>query len=125
MACGLRGVDRQVGPGAQERALLAPLRAGADLTIDTSELAIGDLKHLLQGHFAFERAGAAIAVLSFSYRQGLPREADLVFDARFLRNPHYEPTLRPLSGRDRAAFPDVRLPMRRLRLAAWPQSLGR
>jgi RNase adapter protein RapZ len=96
-------LDRPVADGiAQERALLAPLRAAADLTIDTSELAIGDLKHLLQGHFALDRAGAAIAVLSFSYRQGLPREADLVFDARFLRNPHYEKALRPLSGRDRA-----------------------
>ena len=96
-------LDRPVADGiAQERALLAPLRAGADLSIDTSELAIGDLKHLLQGHFALDRAGAAIAVMSFSYRQGLPREADLVFDARFLRNPHYEPMLRPLSGRDRA-----------------------
>jgi UPF0042 nucleotide-binding protein len=96
-------LDRPVADGiAQERALLAPVRARADPTIDTSELAIGDLKHLLQGHFALDRTGAAIAVLSFSYRQGLPREADLVFDARFLRNPHYESALRPLSGRDRA-----------------------
>jgi len=95
-------LDRPVADGiAQERALLGPVRGQADLVIDTSELAIGDLKHLLQGHFALDRAGAAIAVLSFSYRQGLPREADLVFDARFLRNPHYEKALRPLSGRDR------------------------
>lgn len=94
--------DRPVEDGIrQERELLAPLQALADLTIDSSDLAIGDLKHILQGHFALEPGPlATVTVLSFSYRQGLPREADLVFDARFLKNPHYDPTLRPLTGRD-------------------------
>lgn len=97
-------VDRPVADGIRrERELLAPLHEAADLVIDTSELKIGDLKHLLASHFAADRnAGLAVSVISFSYRQGLPREADLVLDVRFLRNPHYEPTLRDLTGRDPA-----------------------
>jgi UPF0042 nucleotide-binding protein len=94
-------LDRPVADGiAQERALLAAVRGAADLVVDTSDLAIADLKHLLTGHFALDRQAAAIAVTSFSYRRGLPREADLVFDVRFLRNPYYEPGLKGLSGRD-------------------------
>jgi len=97
-------LDRPVADGIrQERELLAPLRERADLVIDTTDLAIGDLKHLLQGHFRIEAApAAAITVMSFSYRNGLPREADLVFDARFLANPHYRDSLRPLTGKDAA-----------------------
>jgi UPF0042 nucleotide-binding protein len=95
-------VDRPVADGIRrERELLAPLHEMADLVIDTSELRIGDLKRALTSHFAADRtASLAIAVISFSYRQGLPREADLVLDARFLRNPHYEAALRDLTGRD-------------------------
>ncbi len=96
--------DRPVADGIlQERVMLAPLRERADLTIDTTELSIGDLRRILQGHVGPRRsAGASIAVTSFSYRQGLPREADLVLDARFLDNPHYDERLRPLTGRDPA-----------------------
>jgi len=95
--------DRPVIDGiAQERALLAPLRHIADVAIDTSELRLGDLKQMLLGHFAVEKTQAALSVISFSYREGLPREADLVFDVRFLRNPHYDETLRPHTGRDAA-----------------------
>jgi RNase adaptor protein for sRNA GlmZ degradation len=86
---------------AAERNLLSPLRARADLVIDTSALAPAELRHILAGHFERRDAeGMTVCVTSFAYRNGLPREADLVFDVRFLRNPHYEPTLRPLSGRD-------------------------
>jgi UPF0042 nucleotide-binding protein len=97
-------VDRPVEDGIRhERALLAPLREAADLVIDTSELTIGDLKQVLSRHFAVDRTpGLAVAVISFSYRHGLPREADLVLDVRFLQNPHYEDALRPLTGRDPA-----------------------
>ena len=95
--------DRPVIDGiAQERALLAPLRHIADVAIDTSDLRLGDLKQMLLGHFAVEQTQAALSVISFSYREGLPREADLVFDVRFLRNPHYDETLRPHTGRDAA-----------------------
>jgi len=95
-------LDRPVADGIrQERELLAPLRERADLVVDTTDLAIGDLKHLLQGHFRIQSApAAAITVMSFSYRNGLPREADLVFDVRFLANPHYRDELRPLTGED-------------------------
>ncbi|HEY2891205.1 MAG TPA: RNase adapter RapZ, partial [Dongiaceae bacterium] len=87
--------DRPVADGIrQERLLLDGLSAAADLVIDSSDLAIADLKRLMQGHFGLERQpGLAIAVQSFSYRHGLPREADLVFDVRFLANPHYRPEL--------------------------------
>jgi len=97
-------LERPVADGIRlERQRVWPLRDRADLVIDTSNLAPGDLKRLLQGHFALtSQPGVTIAVTSFSYRHGLPRDADLVFDMRFLRNPHYVPALQKLSGRDRA-----------------------
>jgi UPF0042 nucleotide-binding protein len=97
-------VDRPLLDGIHhERALLLPLRARADLVVDTTGLAPSALKRVLGGHFglAIDR-GLVVFVTSFAYRNGLPREADLVFDARFLANPHYRPDLRPLTGRDRA-----------------------
>ncbi|WP_119460907.1 RNase adapter RapZ [Rhodospirillaceae bacterium SYSU D60014] len=97
-------LDRPVDDGIRkERLLLAPLRERADLVIDTTDLAINDLRRLLRGHFALDqKPTASIAVVSFSYRHGLPREADLVFDVRFLRNPHYVPSMRDLTGKDAA-----------------------
>jgi UPF0042 nucleotide-binding protein len=96
--------DRPVSDGiALERRLVWPLRARADLAIDTTALSPGDLKRLLHGHFAIDSApGIAVFVASFSYRHGLPRDADLVLDVRFLRNPHYIAALAPLTGQDRA-----------------------
>lgn len=96
--------DRPIQDGiAEERRILAPVRGAADQVIDTSQLGPHDLKRLLGAHFAGEGGpGLRVVVLSFSYRNGLPREADLVFDARFLANPHYVPELKPLTGRDRA-----------------------
>ncbi len=96
--------DRPIQDGiAEERRILAPVRGAADQVIDTSQLGPHDLKRLLGAHFASEGGpGLRVVVLSFSYRNGLPREADLVFDARFLANPHYVPELKPLTGRDRA-----------------------
>ena len=94
--------DRPVADGiARERRLLAPLRAAADLVVDTSRLALPELRRLLESRFGVGHGpGLVITVMSFAYRNGLPREADLVFDVRFLRNPHYEEALRPLTGRD-------------------------
>ena len=94
--------ERPVADGIRlERQRLAPLRDRADIVIDTSALTPADLKRLLHGHFALDTApGITVFVTSFSYRHGLPRDADLVLDVRFLRNPHYVSTLRPLSGRD-------------------------
>jgi UPF0042 nucleotide-binding protein len=79
------------------------MRDSADLVVDTSSLSPHALKRLLAGQFATgPRVGTRLSVMSFSFRRGLPREADLVFDARFLKNPHYEPALKPLTGRDPA-----------------------
>lgn len=95
--------DRPLLDGIRhERRLIGPLRQRADVVVDTSQLPPGQLKRLIEGHFGLNRdAGMVVFVTSFSFRRGLPREADLVFDARFLRNPHYDPDLRPLTGRDR------------------------
>ncbi|WP_374385018.1 RNase adapter RapZ [Dongia sp.] len=96
--------DRPVVDGIQrERQLMQPVKGEADIVLDTSESAIGDLKAMLAGHFGLDaQPDLAVTILSFSYKQGLPREADLVFDVRFLENPHYDPALRPLTGEDAA-----------------------
>lgn len=97
-------LDRPVTDGiAHERRVMAGLRAQADLVIDTSQLSPGDLRRLVADYFtpAGERR-LTLSVLSFAYRGGLPREADLVFDVRFLANPHYIDDLRPKDGRDPA-----------------------
>jgi UPF0042 nucleotide-binding protein len=109
-------LERPVVDGIiDERHMLHSLRDHADLCVDTSLLGPNDLKQILLGHFASAGARLRLAVMSFSYRRGLPREADLVFDARFLRNPYWEAPLRQLSGRDQevrryvARDPDYRL----------------
>ena len=93
--------DRPVADGiVEERRQIGWMRDSADVVIDTSALSPHEFKQLLVGHFALVRSpGMRFSVMSFSYRRGLPREADLVFDVRFLKNPHYEPTLKPLTGR--------------------------
>lgn len=95
--------DRPVRDGIRlERDIIGALREHADLVIDTSTMTGADVRRVLAGHFTIEEGPALTAtVMSFSFRKGLPREADLVFDVRFLRNPHYVPELRPLSGMDR------------------------
>lgn len=86
---------------AREAALLAPLRDAADWVVDTSELPLPELRRLIERRFRPENAaGLSIGIVSFGFPKGLPREADLVWDVRFLRNPHYDPALRPMTGRD-------------------------
>ena len=94
--------DRGVADGiARERSLMFPVRGMADLVIDTSTRSNADLKRLMNERFGLERQpGLALTVMSFSYRVGVPREADLVFDVRFLSNPHYVDALQPLNGED-------------------------
>jgi RNase adapter protein RapZ len=96
--------DRPVTDGiVEERRQIGWMRDSADVVIDTSALSPHEFKQLLAGHFALGRSpGTRLSVMSFSYRRGLPREADLVFDVRFLKNPHYESTLKPLTGRSPA-----------------------
>ena len=85
---------------ALERALTGPLARAADWLVDTSALPVPKLRRLIEQHFGAHDPGMVLNLVSFAYPAGLPREADLVFDARFLKNPHYEPHLRILSGLD-------------------------
>jgi len=85
----------------EERVLLHPVRNLADFVLDTSALSLNDTRRLIAGNFTLdENEGPALAVTSFSYRKGLPRESDLVFDVRFLSNPHYVDDLRDCTGLD-------------------------
>jgi UPF0042 nucleotide-binding protein len=95
-------VDRPLADGIQhERRLLAPLRDGADWVLDTTAHSVAELRRLIRERWSLDpRDGMAVTIVSFAYRRGIPREADLVFDVRFLDNPHYDPLLRPLDGRD-------------------------
>ena len=85
----------------RELELLQPLRARADHLIETANLTPHDLREEISHRFA-PRAGApmALSVHSFSYKRGVPRGVDMVFDCRFLANPHWDPNLRPSDGRD-------------------------
>jgi len=87
-----------------ERHNLAPARAAADLVLDTSELNPHQLRERIAWHFTDPGSDSSmrLTLLSFGYKHGLPLDVDLVFDCRFLPNPHWEPDLRPLSGRDEA-----------------------
>ncbi|WP_353210169.1 RNase adapter RapZ [Rhodovarius sp.] len=86
---------------ARETLLMAPLREAADLLVDTTDVPLPELRRRMEAGFRPEGApGLSITVQSFGFPKGLPREADLVFDMRFLRNPHYVPALKPLTGRD-------------------------
>lgn len=85
---------------AREMDLLASIRVQADMLIDTSELTPHDLRAELERWFGQQDGPRlAISVNSFSYKRGIPRAADMVFDCRFLRNPYWEPSLRALNGR--------------------------
>ncbi len=87
---------------AQEQALTGPLRAAADLVVDTSDLPIGAMRRRIEQHFGTATGADRLVVtlVSFAFPQSLPREADLVFNSRFLRNPHYNPSLRSRTGLD-------------------------
>ncbi len=99
---------------ALERKLLGPVRALADLVIDTSDFNVHQLRRQVITDLGMQaRPGLSVLFESFAYRRGLPADADFVFDARALPNPHWDARLRSLSGRDEAvreyldAQPDV------------------
>lgn len=96
--------DRPVSAGIKrEQALLYDLRGIADSIIDTTELSIHDLRRVLAGLCGqTTEAKVSVTVLSFGFKNGLPREADIVMDVRFLQNPHWDENLRPLTGREPA-----------------------
>ncbi len=86
----------------QERALLEPVRAEADVVIDTTELNVHQLRDRVRGAFGQPDTdvGMQTTIRSFGFKHGLPMDADLVLDVRFLPNPHWVDELRPLTGRD-------------------------
>ncbi len=94
--------DESAAQGIQrELALLAEMRPRADILIDTSELTVHDLRAEMESWFSDASVqGMAVSVQSFSYKRGLPQGLDLVLDCRFLRNPHWQPDLRPCTGLD-------------------------
>ncbi|MFC3580754.1 RNase adapter RapZ [Sphingomonas hylomeconis] len=95
-------LDRLASDGiARERELLAPLRRWANRLIDTTNLTANELAQQVRESFSGEGLGEpTLSILSFGFSRGVPRNADLVFDMRFLRNPHWVPTLRPGTGMD-------------------------
>ncbi|MEE7547401.1 RNase adapter RapZ [Xanthomonas sp. Kuri4-1] len=86
---------------ARERVLTEPLRQQADAVIDTSALNVHQLRRRVVTEFALSQNDRlSLLFESFAYKRGVPAEADFVFDARVLPNPHWDPDLRPLTGRD-------------------------
>ena len=98
----LQGDGRLVDGIARERELLRDLRGGADLVLDSSGLNVHELRGKVTAAFGGTGQGSRLqlTVLSFGFKYGLPVDADLVADVRFLPNPHWVPELRPHTGRD-------------------------
>ena len=94
--------DRPAADGiAQERSIMQPLRRWSDMVIDTTNLAVNNLKTLMRERFDQGYArGTTLSVTSFGFSRGVPHNADLIFDLRFLRNPHWVPELRAQTGQD-------------------------
>ena len=95
-------LDRPASDGiVRERELLRPLRDWANRLIDTTELSANDLAGTIRTTFGGEGSGVPVlSITSFGFSRGLPRDADLVFDMRYLRNPHWVAELRPGTGLD-------------------------
>ena len=95
--------DRTVTDGIiYERQSLTPLLEASDTNIDTTGLSVHDLKHLIDAKFSLDatKQKLAVSIMSFGFKYGVPREVDMVLDARFLKNPHWDSALKPLSGKD-------------------------
>ena len=85
----------------EERRRMAPIRRLADIIIDTTKFSVHELRNLITERFQGRgRRPVLVSVVSFGFRYGIPADADLVFDVRFLPNPHFVPRLRPFSGKD-------------------------
>ena len=95
--------ERVVDGIARERALLEQLKGDADVIVDTTNLNVHELRDRLNELFGEHAStlGMQVNVLSFGYKHGLPLDVDLVFDCRFLPNPHWVDELRPLTGLDK------------------------
>jgi len=88
----------------EEREALRPIRKMADLILDTSDFTVHQLRGYIREHYDLRAGGSpmVVSVMSFGYKYGVPSEADLVFDCRFLPNPNFVRSLKPLTGRDPA-----------------------
>jgi UPF0042 nucleotide-binding protein len=98
----MQGTGRIVDGITAERELLRSVRGDADIVLDTSALNVHELRARMNGYFGGGSAVGAVrlTIMSFGYKYGLPVDADLVADCRFLPNPHWVPELRPLTGQD-------------------------
>ncbi len=94
--------DRAVSDGvAKERILFEPVLKKSDMVIDTSEHSIHDLRRIINAQFASDQKdNLSVSLMSFGFRNGLPREADIVMDVRFLKNPHWDAKLKKLTGQN-------------------------
>lgn len=92
---------------AQEREMMAPLKRWADHLIDTNDVDSNSLRLQIRERFGGEEDSPTLTIQSFGFARGVPRNADLVFDMRFLRNPHWDEALRPLTGLDPAVAAHV------------------
>jgi UPF0042 nucleotide-binding protein len=90
----------------EEREALKPIRKMADLILDTSDYTVHQLREYIREHYdvRHEAAPLVLSVMSFGYKYGVPSEADLVFDVRFLPNPNFVPSLKALTGNDKAVI---------------------
>ncbi|HEY8443939.1 MAG TPA: RNase adapter RapZ [Clostridia bacterium] len=88
----------------KERKLLKDLRNAADIIIDSTSLDLKGLKQKVYDAFATIPTHNGVAIVSFGYKRGIPKDCDIVFDARFLDNPHYVKELKPLTGKDKAVY---------------------
>ncbi len=96
----LQGAGRIVDAIQQERTVLASLREDADMVIDTSLLNVHELADRVRAAFAGRTPSLRAVIVTFGYKYGIPVDADMVADMRFLPNPHWVPELRPQSGLD-------------------------
>ena len=96
------GADGTIADGIrEERKRMAPIRRLADVIIDTTKFNVHELRDFIIKRFDTDGHRAMlVSVMSFGYRYGIPQDADLVFDVRFLPNPHFIPRLKPYSGKD-------------------------
>jgi UPF0042 nucleotide-binding protein len=115
---------------AEEREMTAPLKRWADHIIDTTDIDPNALQHQIRDRFGTGQDAPTLTIMSFGFARGLPRNADIVLDVRFLRNPHWEPTLRELTGLDEAvaehiagdeAYADALVRIEELLLALLPR----
>jgi UPF0042 nucleotide-binding protein len=104
---------------ARERQLTWPLRSAADSLVDTTDLSPAELREELRNRFGGDADQPVLTISSFSFARGISRTADLVFDMRFIPNPHWIEGLRPLTGMDE--------PVRSFleQEAAWPEAMDR